>query len=116
MTEKEIKDKIEVLKKSFPNLDAILVDYNGSGDSFDSFNYIRGLKEKEEININIDYDTDFNSLLWEILDKSDADFNNEGSEGTITIDLKNINVICENYYIEYTRVLSGKFFLLNNKE
>lgn len=97
---KQIKQKysqFEKLREKYG--DIVEVDYQGSGDSFDSF-----------YNCSADYEflnePGINDLLWEAIEKSQANFNNEGSEGKITFYLKDKKVNIKNYWITYETELS----------
>jgi hypothetical protein len=107
MTQKEILKQLENIQNTYPDIDKIEITYYGAGDSFDSFNEYIAKKDEliiDDIDINHDI---ISSILWEALDHSEADFNNEGSEGTITIDLKNKQVTCENFYFIIETVPGG---------
>lgn len=100
------KKYIQELAERFPDVKKISVDYYGSGDSFDSFNDLTferkdgkpfdyDWKERSEL-LN---DSAMNDLLWDALDRSSADFNNDGSRGYVHIDLENTTLEVENYWI-----------------
>lgn len=97
-----IKQTIKDLKIKFPDVEVINIEYRGSGDSFEDFWNLESVPTS-----NIQQE-DIEDLLWHIIDNSDANFNNEGSEGTIQIDLKNEKASIDNYYIVYDREASGE--------
>lgn len=90
------------LKELNPNIAKVEISYSGSGDSFGDF-------------YNLDaYDTDGKSIAisqgeiqnivedycFEVFDKSgQPNFNDEGSEGTITIDVDNLITTLDNYEV-----------------
>ena len=96
-----IKEEIKKLKKQFPEVIKINIEYRGSGDSFEDF---WNLETTPESNIQQE---DIENLLWYAIDNSDANFNNEGSEGEIIIDLENEKMSIDNYWIIYEKEPSG---------
>lgn len=104
-----MKKYIQELASRFPDVKKISVDYYGSGDSFDSFHDLTfekkdgttsdysslDWKERNEL-LN---ETAMNELLWDALDRSGADFNNEGSRGYVHINLDETTLEVENYWI-----------------
>lgn len=133
MDRNEVKLKLIEIKKKIPSLDRITVSYEGSGDSFGDFNEYdyeqtkqkstdikdiystKKVKNKmltyEEIEEILVQDLDINDLLWFALDKSDADFNNGGSRGTIIIDLNALSIEVDNTYIYQEESSSGGIFI-----
>lgn len=97
-----IKEEIKNLKSKFPQLEKVNIQYRGSGDSFEEFWDINTVPE----NIHVE-EEDIQDLLWYAIDNSEADFNNEGSEGVIEIDLKKKTLSIDNYYIVYDTKASG---------
>lgn len=93
----KLKTLLQELKLKYPDKKLIKVSYNGSGDSFDSMWVTNDLDVKEE---------DIEDIAWLLIERSNADFNNEGSEGDISIDLETMQVELDNYYIYYERNLS----------
>lgn len=93
MTDEEIKARLELLAiKNYPKVEEVTFSYYGSGDSFDSYDVdVRPSSEK----VNSD---DFEDIFWEMIDRADSDFNNDGSEGKVVFDLKNRKVEIEDYY------------------
>ena len=96
-----VKQTIKDLKVKFPNINKISIEYIGSGDSFEDF---WNLKTTPESDIE---QSDIEDLLWYAIDNSDANFNNEGSEGEIIIDLDNEKMSIDNYWIIYDKQSTG---------
>ena len=96
-----VKQAIKDLKIKFPTIEKINIEYNGSGDSFNDFWNLESIPES-----NIEQE-DVEDLLWYAIDNSEANFNNEGSEGVIIIDLVNEKLSIDNYWIVYEREPSG---------
>lgn len=98
----KIMDKVRALAPE--GTARIEISYYGSGDSFGEFNETTLLtadggcvmdgekfaKLKEDIS---------EDDLWKVLEGSDADFNNDGSEGTIIFDLVEGTITVQNNYI-----------------
>jgi hypothetical protein len=111
------KKYIEDLALRFPNVKKISVDYYGAGDSFESFNDLNFETKEGEVSPNLSFDykervsllneTEMNGLLWDAIEKSGADFNNDGSRGYVHIDLENTTLEVENYYIVQSEELGG---------
>lgn len=87
----KIKRLFEEYCNQYPDQELIEIEYNGSDDSFEGFD---------------NNDTDFEDLAYAIFEELNADFNNEGSKGTITIDVVNKNLKFDNYYIVYSEELN----------
>ena len=96
-----VKQAIKDLKIKFPTIEKINIEYNGSGDSFNDFWNLESIPE------SIIEQEDVEDLLWYAIDNSEANFNNEGSEGEIIIDLVNEKLSIDNYWIVYEREPSG---------
>lgn len=90
----------------------INVSYYGSGDSFEEFSDTEVLNENgqdmrygtpaADLSSRIDEDD-----LWTILEQSEANFNNEGSRGTIVFDFIKNEITVDNYYIVETEEPGG---------
>lgn len=93
MENKEIKEKLEELSKKYPNVNSVDFNYYGSGDSFDSYD-VDVLPAGEEVE-----NSDFEDLFWVMVEKADSNFNNDGSRGTVSFDLKGKTVEINDYYI-----------------
>lgn len=111
------KKYIQQLAERFPDVKRISVDYYGAGDSFDSFNDLIFENKEGQASplLSFDYkervsllnESAMNGLLWDAIERSDADFNNEGSRGYVHINLDTITLEVENYYVVQTDVLGG---------
>ena len=96
-----VKQAIKDLKIKFPTIEKINIEYNGSEDSFNDFWNLESIPES-----NIEQE-DVEDLLWYAIDNSEANVNNQGSEGEIIIDLVNEKLSIDNYWIVYEREPSG---------
>lgn len=101
------KETIVALVEKFPEVSKIRIGYQGGGDNFDSFYdfSIYDLDNKEIVSSQFDENTFLNiadDYIWYIFNnaQSQPDFNNDGSEGTVTFDLINRAVILEVTYLE----------------
>ncbi len=107
---KEALEYLTELKKKYPNIKEISIDYNGSGDSFDEF-YDFDFTDIDNNSIDEpsdwDLDHEFEEILWFALDKSGANFNDEGSRGTIIIYLTDLEVEVDNYFYVREEVCDG---------
>jgi hypothetical protein len=97
-----IKKRIGELKKQHPLLESVSIQYHGSGDSFEEFWDINTTPEGIDIR-----EDEMDDLLWYAIENSDADFNNDGSDGTITIDIKSKQLSIDNYYNVMESLPSG---------
>lgn len=107
MTKKEI---ISGLVKLLPGAQKVILRYEGSGDSFDSFNSIAVLDDQgvniedlETYNVETDVINHIGDYMFDTIFPSaecEPNFNDEGSSGTITFDLLNKVIILENTYWE----------------
>lgn len=104
MTKKEFNKIMKDIKTEYPLAKNIEIGYWGSGDSFEEFDLQGETSGLIKIADNFIYR--YNELLWEILNQSVADFNNEGSRGTIYIDLENNKVTCDVYHIVHEEVFA----------
>lgn len=108
------KEVIAQLAEKFPNAAKFEISYAGSGDSFDSFYSLDAVdadgkniqdyerRESEFLSITEDY-------IFELFERSgNPDFNNDGSEGTVTFDMVNKAVILHNYWIIHSTESSGE--------
>ena len=112
-----MKKYIQELAERFPDVRRISVDYYGSGDSFDSFNDLTFEKNDGTTSdySSLDWkqrfellnETAMNELLWDAIERSEADFNNEGSRGYVHINLDTTTLEVENYYIVQSEELGG---------
>jgi hypothetical protein len=93
------KTLFKQLKEMYPAVSTIEVGYYGGGDSFDSFTSVDAKDSTGGI-VKIDDNEVLelaDSFIWHCLDNSNADFNDGGSEGTITLDLDNFVASIDNY-------------------
>lgn len=94
MTQEQYRETFRQLKEEYPEAKSISVDYYGSGDSFDEYHNVQ-IDEEYNNNFNINK---YENLLDAALEHSEADFDNDGCNGTITIDLMDETVSVDNYY------------------
>lgn len=88
MEDKEIKEKIKELRGKYLDLEEITIEYNGAGDSFDSmYSNTDGVDSK-----------DYEDLVFALINKVGSNFNNDGSYGTVTINLLENTIRIEDYY------------------
>ena len=97
-----VKEMIQEIKEKYPSIEEIKIEYSGSGDSFEDF---YGLHFTPS-NINIPQ-SDIEDLLWYCIDHSEADFNDECSKGSISIDCINETADIDNYAYETSTRQSG---------
>jgi len=97
-----IKKELANLKHKHPEIEALEVTYQGSGDSFEEFYSLETTPEDIKIT-----QEDIEDILWHAIENSDADFNNDGSSGTIVFDFNEGTVSIDNYYITREEVASG---------
>lgn len=99
------KEILAQLAERFPNAAKFELSYYGSGDSFDSFHSF-DVQDVNERNIP-EYEKDESDFLnitenyiFDIFERSgNPNFNDDGSEGTITFDMINKVVTLHNYWI-----------------
>lgn len=95
MTKEEFKGKIASIKEAYPEGKVIVVEGEGSGDSFDSFfSYNIDGEYKPRLESN----KDLEDLLWGAVDSTGCSFCNDGARVEITIDLVNETVNTELYW------------------
>lgn len=98
-TKQEVCKKI---KEYNNNISYVEIQYYGSGDSFgDFFNLTASDKDNKNIKVNESIIIDFiYDYCCDIFNNSRyVDFNNDGCEGTITIDVDNETTKLDNYII-----------------
>ncbi len=95
MTKKEVIEQLKEIKLRYPLTEKIIISYDGSGDSFEGFD--EPLNEKGEY-VKIDSSLYEDICHWLFDQDEMVDFNNEGCYGTITLDLKNSDLILDNSY------------------
>ncbi len=101
-----IKKQLSKLKVKFPALKIVNITYSGSGDEFGDF---WNIVDENEVDIpnSQEFMSEADDLIWHCLENSGADFNNDGSEGTITFDFDAMKVKIENNYFETVSVPGG---------
>lgn len=90
------------LKEMYPDIAKVEISYSGSGDSFGDFYNIDAYNsEDKSINISHGQLQDVvEDYCFHIFDMSgQPNFNDEGSEGTITIDVDNMVTTLDNYEV-----------------
>jgi len=109
-TKLTIKDQLDSFIKAYPKAKTLSCTFNGSGDSFESFDDICAFNKKDEpIDIDFGSEFDFDSIFESIIDHDDrADFNNDGSCGVIEIDLKTRRVTINVSHYEMREVEQGE--------
>ena len=124
------RDKVEkkvaydIARSLYPGVAKIEIDFAGMGDSFDHFSEFRLYdQDLQEIGgPNIGEDPTSNHILhdyfFDILDSSQyVTFNNEGSYGTITLDLDNmITQLDCNWYAEWESDEDGEIIDTNDED
>ena len=101
------------LKELDQRISIVEIEYSGSGDSFgDFYNIYVTDADKNEVNVNQgDVQTIVEDYCFEVFDMSgQPDFNNDGSEGTITIDVDNMVTKLDNYRLYMERESTGEEF------
>ena len=120
-------NKEQVLKKIseiFPKADILALYYYGEGDSFEEFSECeiysemddsyQSISDYEEIerfvNLKVSNENTVEDYIWEIFEKANnsPNFNNAGSYGTISFDIKNNIVKLSNTYKDYHYDDDGK--------
>lgn len=100
LEQKEIKEKLKILADKYPDFEKVDLDYYGSGDSFESYDVnITPCSAENYKKIN---NEDFEELFWDMVERADSNFNNDGSRGTVTFNLKELTISIDDYciYIE----------------
>ena len=101
------------LKELDQRISIVEIEYSGSGDSFgDFYNIYVTDADKNEINVSqgaVQHIVE--DYCFEVFDMSgQPDFNNDGSEGTITIDVDNMVTKLDNYRLYMERESTGEEF------
>lgn len=99
MTQKELQKALQKLKTDYPDIRKYKVEFYGSGDSFDDF-YDTDIEFYPVVmgsinDITESINDEINYVLWAIIELTDADFNNSGCNGVITIDFEKETYDCE---------------------
>ena len=98
------------LKETFPQVAKITINYSGSGDDFGDF-WNADAEDTNGDDVSMDDHKFLNiarEYLFEILDNSEANFNDDGSEGTIELDLENMVTTIDNYEVYRESRATGK--------
>ena len=103
MENQQVKDQLKVLAEKYVNVNKVEFDYYGSGDSFESYDV--GVTPDTE-NIS---NSEFEDIFWYMIERADSNFNNEGSQGKVTFDLKNQTVSVTDYYNIVSEELNTEF-------
>lgn len=96
------KEVLAQLAEKFPAATKFTIEYNGSGDSFDSFyNFDAEDAGGKSLPIN---ENDFMGIaedfIFDIFERSgNPNFNDDGSEGTVEFDMVNKVVTLHNFWI-----------------
>jgi hypothetical protein len=95
------------MKEQYPAISKFRIDYNGSGDSFSDFydgritwndDKIHDASEESQIEDLIM--EKFDDVIWEVIENVGANFNNDGSRGTIYFDFDKLAIGGDVYYYE----------------
>lgn len=106
-----IKEQIEKLKEKFPTVQSFIAEYSGSGDQFDEMWEVE-TKSTDDKQLTCE---DVEDLLWYAINHSEANFNNDGSKGTVTIDFENKKLSIDNYYYVSSTEASGELEFENEE-
>lgn len=101
------------LKELDQRISIVEIEYSGSGDSFgDFYNIYVTDADKNEVNVSQgDVQSIVEDYCFEVFEMSGhPDFNNDGSEGTITIDVDNMVTKLDNYRLYMERESTGEEF------
>jgi hypothetical protein len=101
-----VKQALQKLSEKFPDAKVVKVSYQGSGDSFEDFYDVE--VEEGKLKKDDEFIEAADGLLWYAIEHSAADFNNEGSEGSIKFDFENMKLSIDNYYYERVSSPSGE--------
>lgn len=108
--EEEIKNLSNKILEKYPNVATVECQFCGSGDSFSDFNWITAKdKSDNEMHIESNYGSSVSDLFFAIINYDDrAIFDNDGSEGTIFVDLINNKIKIEVSYFELISQSQGQ--------
>ena len=101
-----VKERILEYKEKYPGIKSMSISYNGSGDSFDDFydtDFEKYNPDSKDIEVQ-----DIEDLCWFAINNSEADFNNEGSQGVIIIDFEDLVLKIDNKEIVLEYIPSGE--------
>jgi hypothetical protein len=105
------KEIMAQLTEAFPAAVKFNIEYNGSGDDFNSF-YDFDAEDANGKSLDIS-ETEFmriaEDFVWDMFERSpNVDFNDGGCEGEVTFDMINKVVTLHNYYIVKETVSTGE--------
>ncbi len=113
MDKKVAKEVLKEYSQKYPNIKKVKIQYEGSGDSFNDFwdyqfEYMDNTVDVNEEEVKDELLRIFDGVIDTLFEEVGANFNNDGSEGTFTIDLKKLNLEMD-CYEKYTETrYSGK--------
>lgn len=107
------REVLTQLKERFPKADELTIHYFGAGDSFESFSSLVALDENDqnisEYENSYDIEQEFikitEDIIFDIMDNranNQPNFNDDGSEGSVTFNLVDRVIVLENIYLEET--------------
>lgn len=104
-----MEEKLRKLAELLPEVEQVAVDYYGSGDSFDGFNNIW---TSPEVAMTSEIRHLVEEIAWDGIERSDANFNDDGCEGEVTIKLRpNFSIDVEvNHHVTETEPGDGYFW------
>lgn len=97
MTDSEIIQRLKLLSIKYPNISEIRLEYHGSGDSFDSYDISTVYKDSDTKHTTI-YESDVEDMFWELVERANSDFNNDGARGTVVFNLETYKAPITDYY------------------
>ena len=105
-----VRDFFNQIKTEIPHLSHIEIHYYGSSDSFDDFNSFEAYdKSGNYFEFGYDFCSRHIEVLYTLVEKVGADFNNDGAEGTISIDLLTGRITVDNFSIYCQSIADGSF-------
>ncbi len=106
-----LRDILYEICSTFSGSQSLVVEYFGSGDSFDSYSsyYLQNSEGRFEENLEWSQlsDLDAEDLLDHILSAGSISFDNEGSEGKIVIDLQERSITLSNNIVVRETISEG---------
>lgn len=104
----KFRDFFRQVKEEYPHLNHISIHYYGSGDDFGDFNNVQAIDYNGKyVEIAYKFIHEHNDSLYMLVEEVGADFDNDGSEGVINLDLKNGKVTVNNFSIFHDSVPDG---------
>lgn len=105
MTQEQYKGYFQNMRMDYPGVKEIKIFYYGSGDSFEDWN-IEEVDGEYSDKCN-NFTEKYTDLLDQALEHSDANFNDDGCDGYITVNIENETLTIDNYYKEEVYTPSG---------